>query len=207
MKQAVILSNVGVVCQGEGRWDEAMDYYERGRAESLKIGDTVDAALARMNVAEILSTAASSTEAEALLLETLPFWRASKYRYFLGGCLWLLGRVALRAGRVRTTRCRRFDDAKANFVHVGAEQDVLAVDARIAESQFLLGRTDAALALADATLGARGLGRRRGGDGAAAPARARRCAAAARRLRRAHGRRSRRASPRHGRATTCSKRR
>ena len=100
VKRAVILTNVGVVCQGEGRWDEAMDYYERGRAEALKIGDTADAALARMNVAEILADRGELTEAEALLLETLRFWRASKYRYFLGYCLWLLGRVALRSGRL-----------------------------------------------------------------------------------------------------------
>ena len=33
VRQAVILSNLGVVCQWEGRWDDAMSYYERGREE------------------------------------------------------------------------------------------------------------------------------------------------------------------------------
>ena len=99
VKQAVILSNVGVVCQGEGRWDEAMDYYERGRDASLKIGDAFNAAVARMNVSEILADRGEWVEAETILLDVLPLWRASKYRYFLGACLSLLGRVALRAGR------------------------------------------------------------------------------------------------------------
>ena len=152
VKRAVILTNVGVVCQGEGRWDEAMDYYERGRDEALKIGDSANAAVARMNVAEILADRGELTEAEAMLLETLRFWKASKYRYFLGYCLWLLGRVALRADRLDEA-LRRFEEAKLNFVHVGAEQDELAVDARIAETQAQLGNAVAALALADATLG------------------------------------------------------
>ncbi len=31
VRQAGVLSNLGVVCQWEGRWDEALSYYERGR--------------------------------------------------------------------------------------------------------------------------------------------------------------------------------
>ncbi len=69
--------------------------------ESLKIGDTVGAALARINIAEILIDRGEWAEAEALLLETLPVWRASQYRYYLGGCLLLLGRVSLRLGSPR----------------------------------------------------------------------------------------------------------
>ena len=151
VKQAVILSNVGVVCQGEGRWDEAMDYYERGRDACLKIGDVFGAAVARMNVAEILADRGELAEAEPILLESLQSWRASKYRYFLGYCLSLLGRVALRAGRMDDA-LGRFEEAKANFVHVGAEQDALATDARIAECNVFLGNADAALELAERAL-------------------------------------------------------
>jgi tetratricopeptide (TPR) repeat protein len=151
VKQAVILSNVGVVCQGEGRWDEAMDYYERSREACLKIGDVFGAAVARINVAEILADRGELAEAETILLESLQLWRASKYRYFLGYCLSLLGRVALRAGRMDEA-LGRFEEAKANFVHVGAEQDALASEARIAECNVFLGNADAALELADRAL-------------------------------------------------------
>jgi predicted negative regulator of RcsB-dependent stress response len=43
------------------------------------------------------------------------------------------------------------DEAKAHFTHVGAEQDVLAIDARIAECHLLQGGAEAALAMAEQT--------------------------------------------------------
>jgi tetratricopeptide (TPR) repeat protein len=89
----------GVACGWEGRWDEAIVVFEQAREESLKIGNTVDAELARINIAEILTDRGELGEAQRLLDESLPMWRALNYRYFLGACLALLGRVGLRAGR------------------------------------------------------------------------------------------------------------
>lgn len=151
VKQAVILANVGVVCQGEGRWDEALDYYRRGREACERIGDTVNAAVAQMNVAEIMIDRGEIAEAEATLKDTLPLWRSSRYRYFQGACQSLLGRAALRAGRAGEAR-KWLADAKANFAHVGAEQDALAMDAALAECELYGGRPADALAAADALL-------------------------------------------------------
>ncbi|MBK9114747.1 MAG: tetratricopeptide repeat protein [Betaproteobacteria bacterium] len=147
LRQAALLSNLGVICQWEGRWDEALAYYERGRAETLKLGNMFDAALARMNVAEILSDRGELDEAQALLLDTLPVWRASRYRYLLGGCLWLLGRVSLRAGRIGEARAR-LEEARALFVAVKREEETLDVDARIAECRVFAGDAEAGLASA-----------------------------------------------------------
>ena len=151
VKQAAILQNVGALFQGHGRWDEAMDYYQRGRDECIKIGHTVDAAVASMNIAEILSDRGDPAEAERMLRDTLPLWKASKYRYLLGACLGLLGRAVLRAGRTDEALAR-LEEAKACFRHVGADQDILDVDARIAECRLVAGDADGALALADETL-------------------------------------------------------
>ncbi len=151
LRQAALLSNLGVICQWEGRWDEALSYYERGRAESEKLGNTIDAALARMNVAEILSDRGELAEAQELLLDTLPLWRASRYRYLLGGCLWLLGRVSLRAGRIDEALAR-LEEARTHFVHVKREEEVLDVDGRIAECRLFTGDAGAALAVADNAL-------------------------------------------------------
>ncbi|MFO1303254.1 MAG: adenylate/guanylate cyclase domain-containing protein [Burkholderiales bacterium] len=151
VKQAVILNNVGVVYQAEGRWDRAMDYYRRGGDASSKIGDRFTAALSSMNVAEILADRGEVTEADALLKEALPLWRSSKYRFFHGACLSLLGRVAMRDGRLDEASMR-LQEAKSNFAHVGASQEAAAMDARLAECRLYAGDARGALELADATL-------------------------------------------------------
>jgi tetratricopeptide (TPR) repeat protein len=151
LRQAALLSNLGVIYQWEGRWDEALFYYERGRAESVKVGNAFDATIARMNVAEILADRGELAQAEELLLDTLPVWRASKYRYLLGGCLWLLGRVSLRAGRIDEA-LSRLEEARALFVGMKREEEVLDVDGRTAQCRVFAGDTDGALALVDDAL-------------------------------------------------------
>ena len=152
VRQAAALMTLGVVFQWEGRWDDALSYYERGRDANLKSGNMVGAALGRVNVAEILIDRGEWAEAEALLLETLPLWKASQYHYYLGACLLFLGRVSLRLGRLDEA-LSRLEESKANFLHVGAEQEVPPVDARIAECRLAMGNPDAALELVRGMLG------------------------------------------------------
>ncbi len=152
VREAALLSDLGVVCQWEGRWDEALSYYERGRGAALKIGNTVSAQLAHVNVAEILTDRGEWAESEALLLETLPFWKASQFRYFLAACLSQLGRVSLRLGRLDEA-LSRLEEARANFLQVGAENELPPTDARIAECRLAMGNPDAALELVRSMLG------------------------------------------------------
>ena len=109
------------------------------------------AALPRINSAEILIDRGEWAEAEVFLAGDAAVWKASQYRYYLGGCLLLLGRVALRLGRLDEA-LSRLEEAKANFLHVGAEQDP-GVDARIAECRVAMGNADGALELAREILG------------------------------------------------------
>ncbi len=147
VRQPALLTNLGLACQWEGRWDEALAYYERGRDENIKIGNNVNATIARLNIAEILIDRGDWSDAEALLRETLPFWKAAKYRYFLGACLSLLARVSLRDGRLDEA-LSRLEDARANFLHIGATDEVPAVEARIAECYVYQGKPQIALDLA-----------------------------------------------------------
>ena len=151
-RQADVLLSLGALCHWAGRWDEALSYWGRGREEALKVGDTVGAALSRINSAEILIDRGEWGGAEVLLLETLPLWKASQYRYYLGACLMYLGRVSLRQGRFEEA-LRHLDEAKSNFVGVGAEEFVPAVEARIAECRVAMGNGDGALELARGLLG------------------------------------------------------
>jgi len=143
-RQAGVVLSLGVICQWEGRWDEAIAYYERGREANTKVGNAVGAALAKINIAEILTDRGEWAEAEVLLLETLPFWKAAQYHYYLAACLSILGRVSLRLGR-REEALKRLDESKAQFVEVGAEQEVPAVDARIAECKIEAGEPNTAI--------------------------------------------------------------
>jgi tetratricopeptide (TPR) repeat protein len=150
-REAQTLSTLGSVCHWAGRWDEALTYWDRGREEALKIGDTVGAAHARINMAEILTDRGEWAEAEVLLVETLPLWKASQYRFYLGHCLWYLGRVLLRLGRVDDA-LRHLEEAKSNLLAVGAEEAVPAIDAWIADCHIGKGNEDAALELARSLL-------------------------------------------------------
>jgi tetratricopeptide (TPR) repeat protein len=151
MRQASLLSDLGVACQSQGRWEEALSYYKRSLVESAKIGNLVTVALARINIAEILIDRGELVEAEEQLLKTLPLWKASQYRFFLAACLSLLARLSLRAGRPEEA-IKRLEESRSHFVHVGAEDEVPPVDARIAECCLAMGDTDSALALADKLL-------------------------------------------------------
>ncbi|HEY8243757.1 MAG TPA: AAA family ATPase [Casimicrobiaceae bacterium] len=146
VRHALILSNVGGICYWEGRWDDAMRYYERGREESVRLGNAGNAAIANMNIAEILTDRGEHAESEATLQRTLPVWKSSEYRYFQGACHWMLGRVSLRANRIDEALAR-FELARSQLTEVGAEHEVQDIDARVAECRLLKGDADGALAL------------------------------------------------------------
>jgi tetratricopeptide (TPR) repeat protein len=152
VRQSGIVLSLGAVCFWEGEWDKALSYFDQARDAALKIGSMLYAALARINCAEILLDRGEYAEAEALLRETLPFWKASQYHYHLGLCLLLLGRVALRLGRLDEA-LTRFDEAKGSFLHVGAEEEIPTVDARIAECRIAKEDLDAGLELVRGMLG------------------------------------------------------
>jgi tetratricopeptide (TPR) repeat protein len=145
-KQTDVLSNIGAVCQTEGRWHDALSYYQRAREAAQRAGSTVEAAVLNVNIAEILTDRGEWTEAEALLVETLPVWKATQYRYHLGHCLVQLGRVLLRTGRLNDA-LGRLEEAKVNFLEVGSEKNIPPVDACIGECRVAMGNPDAALEL------------------------------------------------------------
>ncbi len=103
VRQADMLLNLGWLCgqRQEGKWDEAVAYFERSRAAALKLGGTVHATTARLNVAEILIDRGEWAEAETLLLEMLPMWKASGYHFYLGTCLRAVGPCRNTPGSLR----------------------------------------------------------------------------------------------------------
>jgi class 3 adenylate cyclase/tetratricopeptide (TPR) repeat protein len=146
--QASLLNGLGFTAYYEGRWSEALEFYERAGSLFAAIGDPVSPELISMNIAEILYERGNLDEAESRLRNSLHVYRASGYRYFLAQCLAHLGRLAYRAHRVEEA-VTMLDEALTIFTDVGAEDDVVDVLARKAECDLLIGDSDGALALVD----------------------------------------------------------
>jgi tetratricopeptide (TPR) repeat protein len=150
-RQAQTLGNLGSICYWDGRFDDAMSYFERAREEFIKIGSIAQATIPALGIGEILSDRGEYAEAELVLQQTLPILKASEYRYFVGYCVWMLGRVSLRANRIDEA-LTRFAEARTILEAVGAKDEVLDIDARLAECHLFRSQPDEALALADSIL-------------------------------------------------------
>ena len=164
-RQALLLNNLGAFAYFRGRWDEALELYERGRAARERTGDAVNAAYGTFNVAEILSDQGRLDEAEPLLRQALRVWRAAGHRDMVALALSQLGRVASRAGRFDEA-LGLFDQASVEFLEIGDREGSLETDARIAECRLFQGRPDEAIALAEEALA---LAHRMGGVNVQAP--------------------------------------
>ncbi|MFL5737512.1 MAG: tetratricopeptide repeat protein, partial [Actinomycetota bacterium] len=150
--QAVVLNNTGSFEYWQGRWDEALSLYERGRDARRKTGNEVTAAMGTSNIAEILSDQGRLDEAERLMREALRVWRAADYRAGIAFATSHLGRIASRSGNFEEA-FRLLEEARGRWNDLGGNTDVLETDAKIAECHVFAGNTEAALELSAEALG------------------------------------------------------
>jgi tetratricopeptide (TPR) repeat protein len=128
--------NLGAGLFYAGRWEEALESYQQARDGRLAVGDPVMAALAADNIAEIFCERGWLYEAESLLRDSIRLWKASGNRFMLGSCLEFLSRVTSRSGRVDEA-LELLGEAHEAFTAVGAREDALRADARVAECLLL----------------------------------------------------------------------
>ena len=150
--QANVLNNLGVDAYYEGRWQEALEHYDRSKALRERIGDVVGAATITNNIGEIKSDQGYLTRPQGLAEEAREVFATAGHRLLLTHALSNLGRIAAREGRL--------EDAH------GLLQEALAIAEEI-ESAGLVDEVKARLAewavlASQAGGGARG---RRGGAG------------------------------------------
>jgi class 3 adenylate cyclase/tetratricopeptide (TPR) repeat protein len=98
-RQGDVLTFYGAMAYWEGRWDDALVLYQRGRERSERAGDVVGAAIASMNIAEVRSDQGRLEEAEGPAREALRVFRSSAYPELVATDCGILGRVVSRAGR------------------------------------------------------------------------------------------------------------
>ena len=148
--QAMVQLNLGASAYWEGRWDDALELYNRALELHTRTGNPVEAAFAGENIAEIYIEQGYLDEAEVLLRDASRKMRATGELTGLAGSLGFLGRVSVRSGRLDEA-AERLSQARAVYARLGTKAGVYEIDAREAERLVMDGRSQAALELADAT--------------------------------------------------------
>jgi tetratricopeptide (TPR) repeat protein len=149
--QATIYNNLGLFAWWEGRWDEAVELYDKGRQLRVRIGDEVDAATGTHNIAEVMSDQGRLAEAQPLFAEALRVWRSSEYGTGVAYATRSLGQVASRQGDFERA-AELYDAAREQFQALVAESELIDTDARIAEALAFQGRSEDAIELTTACL-------------------------------------------------------
>ena len=159
--QANALNNLGIDAYYEGRWDDALDYYERSRRARERIGDVVGAATIANNIAEILSDQGRIERGRGRCCtrcdETCD---AAGSRLMSAVATANLGRAAARAGRADEARRAPRRGARRAPRDPGRELR-LETEVRLAEAAVLAGDHERALAEAHAAPSASDVAARR----------------------------------------------
>jgi class 3 adenylate cyclase len=149
-EQAAVLTILGVTAYFQGKWDDALSYFDRGRDAYLRAGDVVNAGYPALNVTDILIDQGRAQEAEQGLHELLELWRSVRYPEGVAGALLNLGRCALQSGDYGDA-LTLFEEAKQNSLALGEAAGIEA-DAWLAECLIHNREPEAALDLIDAAL-------------------------------------------------------
>lgn len=149
--QGVVLNNLGTQAYWEGRWDDAIALYERGREARERIGDAVNASMGTVNVAEILVDQGRLEEAEPVLKKVLRIRRAADDRAGAAYALGLLGRVTYGRGSPDEA-IELLSEARSTFLDVGIVQYAVEMDGRIGQCHVLAGDPAATLEVVDRAL-------------------------------------------------------
>jgi len=148
-------NTLGMVAYFQGRWDEAVEGYERFASTKERLGDSVHAATGHMNVGEVRSDQGRIDEAVTRFRRARRAYLAAGDTLGVAYCLAYLGRADARAGRTDDAAAR-LAEARTVFASLRAEREVAQSDAWIAESALLAGRWQEAAASAERLLAAPG---------------------------------------------------
>jgi class 3 adenylate cyclase/tetratricopeptide (TPR) repeat protein len=149
--QANALNNLGVDAYYEGRWQEALDLYDRSKAVRERIGDVVGAATITGNIGEIKSDQGYLKTAAGLFTEARDVFETSGHRMLATLALSNLGRLAARQGQFDDA-LKTLRQALASFHEIRAGSLVIEAKTRLAELAAFSGNPAEALNQADETL-------------------------------------------------------
>ena len=146
--QAAVLNNLGVEAYYEGRWDAAIDLYERSRDLRRRTGDVARVAQTTANIGELLANQGRLDEAEEHFRIAATLADSPMVVHWSG---MNLGRIAARAGRYDEAE-QLVEEALARFREMDASALATEAEARLAELEVLRHRPAAAILRAQAPL-------------------------------------------------------
>jgi tetratricopeptide (TPR) repeat protein len=146
-----INNDLGAFAYYQGRWDDALRFYEKARDHWSRAGNLPLVATTSANVAEILCDRGQLDEAERLVREALRISEGVGMRSAIAFALNVLGRVACRSGRYDES-LEVLQRARNVNHEIGDQPEELESDVRIAESFAMMGRSEEALELATGAL-------------------------------------------------------
>jgi tetratricopeptide (TPR) repeat protein len=149
--RSILAINLGMCAFFAGRWTDAVEYYELGRANAVTIGNVTGAALASMNAAEVLIDQGHIETAHAALIEVRRVLRAAGYTAALTYADLLDAVVQMRSGRIEDG-VRELERITVEFRDGSMLMYALEADLRLAEAHMRAGQADRTRALAEQVL-------------------------------------------------------
>jgi tetratricopeptide (TPR) repeat protein len=149
--QAAVLGNLGAFAYWDGRWDQAVELYEKARALCKRTGNAVEAAIGTYNIGEVLIDQGHYDKAQNYIDEADRVWRASDYRGGVGVAQMQLARLDAARGEFDVALAR-LAAARRMLAEINADSDVVEIDLRTAECQLDAGEHRAAGRTVDETL-------------------------------------------------------
>ncbi|HEX5626495.1 MAG TPA: adenylate/guanylate cyclase domain-containing protein [Actinomycetota bacterium] len=151
MESGTINNDLGAFAYYQGRWDDALAFYEKARDQWERAGDLPWAATISANVAEILSDRGQLEEADQMGREALRILRGAGLKSAIAFGLNIVGRVACRSGRY-VEALELLEQGRVVNHEIGDQPEELESDVRIAECLAMQGRSAQALELATEAL-------------------------------------------------------
>jgi class 3 adenylate cyclase/tetratricopeptide (TPR) repeat protein len=147
-REGAVLTNLGVAAYFEGRWDDAATLYLQAGEASARAGDVANAAIGDCNIGEVRLDQGRVEEGEARLRRAREILGGSGYEWGIGFIDTILGRAAIRDGRL-AEGFELLVEALAQFRRLRTAQDVIWVEVLIAEANAYRRRPDLAIEEAD----------------------------------------------------------
>jgi tetratricopeptide (TPR) repeat protein len=146
--EAMVGSNLGAAALIEGRWNDALHWFEVARANELEAGNHVGAACVDSNRAEIYVRQGRLEEAEPLLTDAIRVMRASRFHEGAAYAEIQLGRLLIARGDARGAD-ELLTRVGEEFMRYGRKSSALEASLVRALAKVRLGEASEAMELID----------------------------------------------------------